>query len=382
MATDDEAFPWHLGLYDAHCHPTDTMSAISSISDMKARTLAIMATRAQDQTLVADVADRYGADSLQGCRVIPAFGWHPWFSHQLYDDCAPDSSSNLEDPSARKVAHYQAVLTPQPEPTFLDSLPEPKPLSGYLLEARRCLERFPLALVGEIGLDRSFRLPDAWPDTSDARDMTLTPGGREGRRLSPHRVSIIHQKCILASQLRLAGEMQRAVSVHGVQAHGAVLESLQETWRGWEREVVSKRTKRRRGGVPGAHSDDDVDSSVEPARRPTPAPFPPRICLHSYSGPPEPLRQYFHASIPAEIYMSFSSVINFAGMAASKASNVIKMVPDDRLLVESDLHVAGEEMDRRLEEMTRCICQIKGWALEEGVSRLAINWRGFVLGKA
>jgi hypothetical protein len=50
------------------------------------------------------------------------------------------------------------------------------------------------------------------------------------------------------------------------------------------------------------------------------------------------------------------------------------------LLVESDLHTAGEEMDRRLEDIIRRICRIKGWGLEEGVSRLGRNWRAFALG--
>ena len=372
------------------------MLSIDSISDMQARILTIMGTRAQDQALIAQVANQLGVvteeTSVGGGhhpkgRVIPSFGWHPWFSHQLYDDLdqTAETQCSTDEMNDRKLMHYQSVLTPKPEDeTFLDSLPEPRSLSAFISQTTCYLQRFPLALVGEVGLDRSFRLPNAWtPDESESRDSSLTPGGRERRRLSHHRVTVGHQKRILLAQLRLAGRMQRAVSIHGVQAHGVVFDTLKETWRGREREVQSKRTRKRRESAAGAHDRDDDDdgaSTMTESNAGTPQPYPPRICLHSYSGPPGPLKQYTDPAIPADIYFSFSSVINFSTSASSKATEVIRVVPEDRVLVESDLHVAGEEMDGRLEDITRTICQIKGWNLENGVKQLGSNWKRFVFG--
>ncbi|KAJ5740506.1 hypothetical protein N7493_000378 [Penicillium malachiteum] len=400
MSNND--FPWEIGIHDAHCHPTDTMASIASIPHMKASTLTIMGTRGEDQDLVQQTAQSLNVqpgqnDSSKRDRIVPCFGWHPWFSHQILID-SPDSTGTISQDItsdaelvSRKNTHYTAVLAPAvaQDTEFLNFLPTPKPLSQLIAETRERLELFPNALIGEIGLDKSFRLPGAWTSEElEGRDEQITPGSREGRKLSPYRVKIEHQRAIFKAQLRLAGEMQRPVSVHSVQAHGAVFDTLKELWTGHEKVFLSRRERERRQDADGAISEDEDEddpgqsnlSKNASSKCSTPVPFPPRICMHSYAGPVEPIRQFMDKKNPSDVYFSFSSLINFSGVGSRKVSDVIKLLPEDRILIESDLHTAGPQMDGLLEDVARQICEVRGWELRKGVQQLADNWNQFVFG--
>ena len=394
----DGEFPWHLGVYDAHCHPTDIMSNVPKIQEMKARCLTVMATRDEDQELVLKTASQHGIKSAnvddwsrKEC-IVPCFGWHPWFAHQLYIT-SPESEDGNQQPLTgdAKIKHYQQVLQPsRPDPSeedlrIFNALPDPQSFSVFLAQTTKHLQDHPLALVGEVGLDRSFRIPEAWsPDVWAKRDSHLTPGGREGRRLTPFRCQPAHQKAILKKQLQLAAEYGRAISVHGVQAHGLIYEALQELWKGHEKEVLSKREKKRRGkddpSVEAGASIQNTKGNETTATKP----YPPRICLHSYSGTASNFKQYLNPAIPIRIFASFSTAINLGDAldedTPAAFEDMIKTVPDEMLLIESDLHTAGYDMDLRLEDIVRRICKIKGWGLEEGVERLGQNWKAFVFG--
>ncbi|KAH8597294.1 hypothetical protein B0O99DRAFT_569203 [Bisporella sp. PMI_857] len=385
LAAAQGPFPWQLGVFDAHCHPTDIMDNISNILSMKTRVLTVMATRGQDQDLVKHVADKYGLTSSDDAaqdeqhHLLPSFGWHPWFSYQLYDDDAKlGDDVNSED---FKIRHYQSVLQPQPgdeDLEFLKSLPQPRSLKEFLGQTRDYLEKYPLALVGEVGLDKSFRLPEGWTtELQIARDITITPGGRESRELSRFNVKLEHQKVLLKAQFKLAGEFNRAVSVHDVGTHGAIFNTFQETWKGYEKKVLSAKERKKNTAVPLPPEDEQIEAEEDEK----PKPFPPRICMHSYSGTAVHIQPFLQKSVPADIVFSFSSAINL-GLGKEKAIEVIKALPDDRIVIETDLHTAGDEMDNRLEEICRFICDIKGWSLEDGITRLGQNWRRFVFGKS
>ncbi|RDA86791.1 hypothetical protein CP532_6367 [Ophiocordyceps camponoti-leonardi (nom. inval.)] len=387
------AFPWHLPVFDAHCHPTDTMaSLVTALPSMRATALVIMATRSQDQHLVAQVSS--GEDNKG--KLIPSFGWHPWFSHQLYDDDEEASptfrppSPPHEDDAAdtlhkAKMAHYRAVLVPSPEEDdeFIRSLPTPTALSSCIAATRSRLASHPHALVGEAGLDKAFRIPRAWdPSTASSRDAALTPGGREGRLLSSYRVRMSHQQAVLAQQLRLAAAERRPVSLHGVQAHGVLFDTVSACWKGFERRVPSRRERKSNNEVekPPSSEDEESVTNEEEMESAAAKPYPPRICLHSFSGSVEILSQWMQPSVPADIFVSFSAAVNLGAEDAGrvKLEPVICAVPDDRILVESDLHEAGPRMDAALEHMYRVVCAAKGWSLEDGVCRIGRNFRRFV----
>ena len=398
-----EKFPWHIGVYDAHCHPTDSMHTIADLPNMKARVLTIMSTRFNDQELVTKVAsDHHYPRSLDEDRsgnktkVLPSFGYHPWFSHLIHDDLNSEISTKL-DPQT----HYSDILTSTPiDSNLLGSLPSPKPLSEILAETRANLLAHPNALVGEVGLDRAFRIPLG------------VPGPQHNHPLSKHRVKPAHQIRILQAQLQLAGELNRAASVHVVGGQGIAFETLRELWRGHEIEVPNAKERkmlRQKKGAPvvdenmiDAEDMKGADIGEKEVNSPTPAlatsksnPFPPRICLHSFSGPPETVQRYLHPSIPVRFYFSFSEVINFStpgherndgeeevlDSSAIRALAAMKVVPDDRLLIESDLNVCGDVMDDLLEKVVRRVCRAREWSLEDGVTRLKQNWTSFAFGE-
>lgn len=375
--TDD--FPWHIGVFDAHNHIGERMLTVADIPTMRSRCLAIMATRTQDQPLVATVARsslglaRVSELSQEGLTtVIPGFGRHPWFSHELFDDTVDTPTFDVvlagKDLARAKMRHYAAVLTPSPpEAAFVADLPTPSPLTQFMQETKEYLDDFPLAMVGEIGLDKAFRLPGPWDEaTRAAVDPARTPGGRNRRPLSRHNITLEHQKTVLMAHLKLAGEMKRAVSVHGVQVHGNLYDLLVNCWKGHEKKG------KRRSNKTETRNDGDKDTGL---------PYPPRICLHSFSGKSEGVRQYLNPKFPADIFFSFSKTNNLRDdIGRAKFEDALTMVPDDRILVESDIHTAGKRMDLELKETYRAICKLKGWELEEGVARVAKNWEHFVFG--
>jgi Tat protein secretion system quality control protein TatD with DNase activity len=199
-------------LIDVHCHPTDAPSIAASTIESLPCTLCAMSTQEGDQSKVASLA-RARPD-----RVVPAFGYHPWWAHRI----------SLSAPVPDHAAHYRALFlssssspsSPSPPPSaeletafarLLPTLPPPISLADVLADVRTHLTEFPTAMLGEVGFDRAARIPFAGANASD---------GGSGQTLSPFSTPFAHQLAILEAQLALAVELRRNVSLHSVKASG------------------------------------------------------------------------------------------------------------------------------------------------------------------
>ena len=98
-------------------------------------------------------------DKLDNKIVLPYFGIHPWYSH-LFTELKLEEFENELD---WKHTHYEAALEPKPPIELLGVLPNPIHIDLHLNEIRRLAEKhrengFTVG-IGEIGLDKLFRIP-------------------------------------------------------------------------------------------------------------------------------------------------------------------------------------------------------------------------------
>lgn len=289
-------------------------------------TICAMSTMASDQQRVRDLAMAYPT------KVIPCFGHHPWFSHLISTQAALSKDDHYRSlflgTSPAKPEHVQAYQR------LLNSLPEPTPLSDVLMKLRRNFEDLHQAMLGEVGLDRSFRVPF---------DYFASP-----RQLTPFVIPLDHQLAILEAQLDLAVELGRNVSFHSVRSQLCTAELLQKMQQkyhdGWSRINVD---------------------------------------IHSCGLSPETWRDIEKKH--RNVFLSLSTVINGR---SSNHKALIAICSPDRILVESDFNDV-DKCSERTWDMIQSIAAVKGWHIEEewmdnleetdwgAVRKLEENWCAF-----
>jgi Tat protein secretion system quality control protein TatD with DNase activity len=178
-----------------------------------------MSSNTDDQAKVRDLGVRMGDRVVMcfGMRVILPYrtgpfinllaGYHPWWSHRI---------STLDAPLPAED-HYRALFNPNEKQedafqTIISSLPPPRPLKDVISELRQNLQLAPSTMLGEVGIDRSFRVRFS---------------ANEGEmKLSPFTVPHEHQLAILEAQIAVAVELGKNISLHSVKASGATIELL------------------------------------------------------------------------------------------------------------------------------------------------------------
>lgn len=241
--------------------------------------------------------------------VIPAYGLHPWFCHPI----------SFAESLPTKQDHYAALFSATPDDLtaeMIDVLPEPITIQSLLHELRQNLLAHPQALLGEVGLDKTFRIASSGNHIAPHSMNTQV-------KLTSLKTPISHQVAVLEAQMAVALELNRPMSLHCVGAQGPLFDLLGRLQKG------------------------------NPAFSKCP------IDLHSFGGSAESVQQL--QKHHSNVYFSFSSTIN---SRSKKLHHVIQAVEKHRLLVESDWPSLRAQSDR-LVEAVEIIAQAKGWDLEK-----------------
>ncbi|SCU97363.1 LADA_0H05886g1_1 [Lachancea dasiensis] len=255
---------------DSHCHVTTSIEPKSIRLPNVPFQCCIMSNNGYDwwKLVNSPVAD---ANTKLG------FGVHPWYSHLYY--LSEDGTS----PS--KEAHYRSILQGPREAELnriILRLPEPKNLVSYIdanFSTTSC------DCIGEIGLDKLFRLPENGFYQGD-----------DTAPLSRVKVKMDHQVKVFVQMCQLAVKHSLPVSLHCVKAPNQMFELCQT-------HLLPHK------GI--------------------------NICLHSYTGSVETLTGAWLKNFPRErLFLSISSYVNFKNLES--ASKLLQALPLECILTETD----------------------------------------------
>lgn len=364
---------------------------------------------------------------LQASKTIPAFGLHPWFTASIsttgeldkrthYRTVLQSSGPSQKDRTHKKMNQPPKNSNQEDErdrsieawiDNHLDLLPTPISLDRLISDLKSRLIRYPNSILGEIGLDKAFRFQVNRPETGETRREGLEMGSedhdRGGRILRTNfRISIDHQSIILKSQIELAIELSRSISLHCVQASNELIESIQRLIDEWGANFTGPTLKSKRQRDRECRSSITIDRLTDRDQEQTPTidqndppqtsshhpPHPRRgegikICWHSANISIEVL-QRLRSLLPNTIYFSYSNDLSILCSSFKPDSNdddhrlglfdhppvklqdyskrvveMIRFTPIDRLLIESDDGSDPISIDRKLLRILTLIYLIK-----------------------
>ncbi|KAJ3319019.1 hypothetical protein HDV06_006771 [Boothiomyces sp. JEL0866] len=192
-------------------------------------------------------------------------------------------------------------------------------------ELEKYLLKYPAALVGEIGLDK----------VATDKDGNL--------------YDFKKQLDLFQQQMDLAIKYRRPVSVHCVHTPSEMLNYFTV-----------------------------MDKTCAKFKKSNLAlPCPPSIMMHSFTASLEIAKQLIKLPrIGKRFYFSFSHFVN---ARSPKSLEKINGIPDDRILIESDIHDTSM-VDEAMEKIITLVASAKGWSVEETVNLTTQNTIEFLRG--
>lgn len=327
------------GLIDSHCHLDVTCTketvdqltqCILSLASNKNTAISphffhLMSTNSIDLGYLDQLLDGLNGSNV----IVPYFGVHPWYSHLF--------TLEQEDIVDKKRVHYSKVLKPEPEEDLIAVLPDPIPLEAYmdriklLIEKHRHNNHYEFG-IGEIGLDKLFRVPKNGFYGNPNVSLDNVTGDN---KMSRCRVTMEHQICIFNRFLSFAEECQRSVSIHCVKAHGILYEQVRQY------------------------------NKI------------PTIILHSYSGSIDHAKTWINHYYTnksridkPKLMFSLSNCIN--GANRPKVVSLLELLPQQAILIESDYpidrYLIGTDRNRYIDDLgsiSRLIAHTRSLSMED-----------------
>lgn len=309
-------------LGDSHCHLSTecTEEQVEQIVDTirheerlnKGGFFSLMSTNHLDIEIIDQIAEKLDGTANP---VVPYFGIHPWYSHLFSDE-----------PKQSKKEHYYSVLKPAPSEKLLEVLPEPINLEEYLNKIATKLKKYLVVGVGELGLDKLFRIPS----NGYYGNQQVPIPEQQVNKLTMSKTSIEHQKKIMERQLQLANEYRKPISLHCVKAPGPLFEIVKL---GEYQQI-------------------------------------PSIILHSYTGSIQQAEQWIkqYKTSPQRLFFLMSDYINGTENKSDLLHGLMEVVDDEQILVETDFGIdqfftngKQEEYIGYLNDIFNKICEARNW---------------------
>lgn len=298
----------HLG--DSHCHLSveinrsraDSLVDTLEDYDVHERFFKLMSTNHIDIEIIDYILQKLKNPVIQGY-----FGIHPWYSH-LFTNGETD-----------KVKHYNEVLSPAPDNELLDILPHPININEHLNQITELCKRYPGSGIGELGLDKMFRIP--------SNGYYGNQEIQEDIKLTNCRVKMDHQMMVFTKQLELAQKLERPISVHCVKAHGPLYDTIKQY---------------------------DI----------------PLIILHSFSGSVDQAKRWVkdYTKRNQKLKFSFSNYINGVEEKREAFKQLIDILHDDQILIETDMSLdkhLNNDYEKHLFGISETVRQLRGWDIND-----------------